>query len=177
MSDRLARQDDLEASISSLSFPLKTVWAMGDEAIQSLPTTPVAIVSAPGAGKAIIPISVTLHFKWSGSYTNIAPTALLGTKWQSGPTANYLIGMYEGEGGVTGFLGAGESVMATMGLNAKPVGPAIELGIGTEMLTYPTRTDNSAFYLTMVNAAQGNLTGGHSNNILRITTVYNVIIL
>lgn len=153
-----------------------SIVTLTDAQIKALPTTPVQIIPAPGVGKTIIPVSAILSFKRTGGYSTISPTALLGFQWDvpNASRANQLIGIYEEKGGVSGFLSTGESVIATLGINATPVGGTIELGVGTEVLVYPNEISNKALMLSAKNDEE-NFSGGNAANVLTVTVFHTII--
>jgi hypothetical protein len=156
----------------TLAQMLSVQGTLTDAQIKALPTTPITLVAAPGAGMMLYPVMAFIDVKTtSGAYTNISDGAALTIE----------IGGY----------GNGQTIAddASLGLSAltdligvasrrfQPLGPAYEdilAAYGTLTYSAPTASvENGAAALRMYNTG-GNLTGGHASNSMRVTLLYLV---
>jgi hypothetical protein len=134
-----------------------------DAEIKALPSTPIAIAAAPGAGIARMPIYATLNLDWTANYTNIhgASQLIMRSLGDSNPLLAYLD--ETDQSGVTGLLAPGQDTLALM----QPPGLALSTFILAQYGIDPNGILNTAINFTAVNSA-GDFTGGNAANTLRI---------
>lgn len=151
-------------------FYKKTV-TLTDAQIKALPTTPVDIVGAPGAGKILIFNNAYLRLVWNDDYTNIDATANIAlgsalSNWVSLITENVL-------GSVSSLLANGENsngfLLKTQGVD------------GTNIWGITGHNDdavvNNPIQILSSNGAAGDFTGGHAANTLIIVVYYDILTL
>lgn len=143
--------------------------------ILTLPTTPVELVAAPGAGKRIVPIHIDLQGNFAaGAYTNIDPNdaaiwaEIGGSAWDSSYLVNYFQG---GEQALSSFLALATDTQVQL----LPY-QMLDLTYG---LLAPVRIlglqENQPLNLIGYNNAAGNFTGGNAANTLRVRTIFYVV--
>jgi hypothetical protein len=152
----------------------KTV-TLTDAQIKALPSTPVEIVPAPGAGKALIPFQIVLRMSIATAYANIGDKAgIADTLFAFTPLAN----------------GSGDWVTASLGGTNKVAYALLApyLYDGAEGIVAPARPNAStdvvanqpiALQCSNFNGEEytdlGNFTGGHASNTLKVTVFYTII--
>lgn len=144
-----------------IAGPLVARRTITNAEIKTLPTTPVVVAPAPGAGKAYVHVATHLVCDaTAGVYTNINAAAV-------GPFATY---------------GSNVSATATMvngdvdwiladnsAVNyALFSGKSIDGGALADV-------ENQTLRLGMTNGLDGNLTGGHPANTLKVSTIYYIV--
>jgi hypothetical protein len=144
-----------------------------DGTIQTLPTTPVQIIAAPGAGKIILPLTAILTINLAAAYDNIQNFASLTI--QAGGTPLSLL--VDDSGETLGRLS--QLLDATPGDYIAIF--ALKPGLFNESWSYlgdvyqAVTFENQAFSLVLDNIAGGNLTVGNAANTLKVTVLYTVI--
>jgi hypothetical protein len=166
-------------------------------AILTLPTTPINLIAAPGAGFWLNPLRVLIKAAIVGAYTNVNADAYLNVHradW-TGDVFSYLV---QGDGGdvdPTGLIDL-DKFLGTIGARfwnplqygagpgiAGSAGTAFDLGWGlmpdlagvTDETTYAlTTVENQPLQLAMENQGAGILTGGHASNTLRYVVDYTI---
>lgn len=159
---------------SQLAPGVQTVYSasvtLTDAQIKALPTTPVELVAAPGAGKILLILSAFMLLDTSaGAYTNVNAAATGGVD-------------------IGGAYGNFMQVLDPAGLV-----PALE---GTDVLAFKLDTavyisgdqvyNNVAAYtvgdyvntpiiIDLENSSDGNFTGGNAANTLKVTALYTII--
>ena len=167
----------------SLAPIYQVVVSLTDAQIKTLPTTPVEILAAPGANKALVFQVVMLHMKWVADYTNIAPTSSIRVD----TAASYTTQISEPSlGAVTALLAGGgpdgtwvpvlpQQIAQSNVTSATPsVNPHLHHGVA-DSGAYDSDMVNKPLIISAENAAQGNFTDGNAGNVLQISIVYMVL--
>lgn len=150
-----------------------------DAQIKTLVATPVEVVPAPGAGKAVDLLRVFLSARiveTGREYTNIGPNAtikFLRDNAEIGPLLTD--GTYFGVDTFTELLGTYSDI--GIGGNTIVAGPWYDIGDPDKgaMPVLEQRgdsVDNKPIVIKLGNAPNGELTGGHAANALVVSTVY-----
>ena len=165
---------DTVAPVSpAAASPRQATATLTDAQIKALPSTPVVVVPAPGMNRVLLaPVTqgsmqIVLYLDWYGDYTNIDATAT----WECavgpfGPYARY---------------GAGNKLASFLGWGAGGQANAVWLlskndsTVDGAALNNLSDVQNQPITLGMVNAALGNLTGGHAANTLTVSVLYSVL--
>jgi hypothetical protein len=141
-------------------YSRKTV--LTDAQIKALPSTPVELVPAPGAGKVVMVSDYVWQVKTPGAdYTNIefgetsSITLIYGADYQDDASEGFEnIGFCFENNRINRFCGVGF-------LQVKTWEEAAII--------------NKAVYLYAENGSSGNFTGGHASNTLEITVFYSIV--
>jgi hypothetical protein len=136
--------------------------------------TPVTIVAAPGAGKAIFPVQAFLNADTTGgAYTVDANTIVeIRIPAVSGSMLSRLIEVYNG--GVSELLSEGAPAYAWMGTAAYTDSTSTET-IASSPGRDPAELDDQPLSLLQSNGAA--LIGGNAANTLTVTAYYTVVTL
>ncbi len=119
--------------------------------VLALGTTPVTLVAAPGVGKSIDVVSVTLVFKYTGAYTNPLNVRCY---WGSRTAGNACSAIVTG----SGFFDASASISIRVS--------------GVPDNTNPPVTNLAVVLSTMT---AGNMTGGNASNTVRVVVHYRIV--
>jgi hypothetical protein len=150
---------------------LKATVTLTDAQIKALPTTPVEIVAAPGAGKLIWPLSAVIVCDTSANgYTNTDNVVALFIEWWDGSHLSNQWGVSHPN--VLNLLTAFDKVVLHVPPADTPSAFGVELdGIylsTSQLADFPLR-------LRLPNDPAGNFTGGDPANTLRCTVFYCVV--
>lgn len=147
----LAAGSIVSAAMNETLVKIATV-ALTNANVLALRATPITIVSAPGAGKVLELISITLYFDYTAAYTETADNLAVRYTDGSGVIVSQAIE-------TTGFLDATADTMT----NGLPKIDAIAAKTGCE---------NKA--LVLHNTGDGEFGGGNAANVINVRTVYRV---
>ena len=144
-------------------FLRQATVSLTDAQIKALPTTPVEIIAAPGAGYAVMLLphwlgSVLQLDTTPGAYTNVSATAAV---------------RFNGQVGFIEWLGLDD--LLTYGADAVMYPSVINFGAGGGTVQETALAENSAITVDANNDGQGNFTGGHASNELTLSLVYLVL--
>lgn len=156
-----------------------------DAQIKALPTTPVEIVAAPGAGLMLLPlVAVFVCDAAAGAYTNfnvyssadpfassvyLAWDALINFNDATGPAPLAGGFMAGAQKTVTFLTGLGSALLTGAGADVSGI-----LGVGTGSPT-TLGYENAALSVVGQNNAKGDFTGGDPANSLRVVAYYVVV--
>lgn len=147
--------------------------------IKALPTTPIEIIPAPGAGKILFQMRLIALSKIVQSYTNIGDTSYIWASCDPGEAdAIYLPNEAAFDNLVNSLL-TGDGTRTIW----NPVDPyankvSDNYGLtGGVVLDSVDLVENKSFQIFMENSGShtGNLTGGNAANGLQVTVFYSVI--
>jgi hypothetical protein len=150
-----------------------------DAAIKAWPTTALVAALAPGAGRRVIPLWVSVELdSTAGAYTNIHADAYLNphtADWSIDIFAYMVNGNGTGQTDVNGFLGAAHKrewrpTAYVLGNTSRPQFDA-DWGAVAPIVPYAASV-NQAFIIGLDNDAAGDLTGGHALNTARVRCLY-----
>lgn len=150
--DGIVRRTNI-SSESSAGYLVLAEVTLTDAEIKALPTTPIELVAAAGAGKIIKIIDITAVQKIvsGGSYTNVN-------------TGSYLTLINDNN---------------VFGLSASPLeegsGDWFSPGVTNYQGYYETTMENMPVMLAVNNSGGGNFTGGNAANTLKINVYYVVV--
>jgi hypothetical protein len=145
--------------------------------VLALPTTPVQLVAAPGAGKVLIPFLAVFYLDWTADYTNIDAHAVLKVGYSPTGSLTFLVAFVEiANSGVSGVLAEGASNYAVLGPTAIANGASSFVVAVSGSNDEPGQT-NVALLLAATNALAGNFTGGDPANTLQVSVYYNTLTL
>ena len=179
-------QAELQGATLGLGLRIATV-TLTDAQIKALPTTPVQILSDPGAGNRnkLLGFSVVIRAT-SGAYTNIDATyADLHVEIQTGNYAVYPILVKDTPQGIvqlTNALGAAARTVIDVSpfplVSVQGAAANDQLYVLPNAKTYagspPADWDDSTLSIKMDNNGSGDLTGGNAANTLKVTVYYTV---
>ena len=157
---------------------LSQAVVLTDEQIKELPTTPVEIVPAPGAGKIILPLYGVARLQWVSDYDNIHEAAQL--RFVVGTAGDALFPFRQDNASDVSGLLAGGGPDGSIGWSPTrfsgkvPVAPGPVLGSGTAQF-YDSDLVNFPLVFQADNGASGNFTGGNADNSLKVTVLYTII--
>lgn len=146
--------------------------SLTDAQIKALPTTPVEIVAAPGAGKMLSFVTAVLVLdNTAGVYSNVEAGAncrLTIGDFQASIWGDWSWLLTDGsEVGVVTIPG----VIGTLGVGAVDSADDISLAGNSD---YLSAVENQPLRFQFANAGSGALTGGHAANTLKVTVWYGV---
>lgn len=145
----------------------KTV-TLTDAQIKALPTTAVEIVPAPGAGRMIRVVSTTIWCDTTlGAYTNLADQGYITLAVNGQEYFSYLVNDTGESITQLSSLLAGETLVSKALLENSQIN-----AWGVEPLALPD-VENGA--VTLVADNDGDFTGGHADNYLKVTVLYTII--
>ena len=143
-----------------------------DSQIKALPSTPITVIAAPGAGKGIIPISVMLSISpWIADYTNIDGACQLLLS-DAPDNVEILSRLKETVGnGISNLLAWGEASIATINQQALVSGGNLSGNSGWNLADL----ENQSLAIQATNGGSGDFTGGNAGNKLKVTVTYIII--
>lgn len=174
------QSDGTDAEVGAGGGGGSLVLALGsatltDAQIKALPTTPVTLVAAPGAGKVLVPVHAVLALRWTGDYSNInaAATLTLGT----GNNATMAVLSESVNSAVTLLLANASNTVSLMlpegYVGASTFAPIFSSPGGD----LDTSFINQPLGLSATNPAAGNFTGGNAANSLKVSVLYYTLTL
>jgi hypothetical protein len=152
-----------------------------DAQFKALPTTPVDIIPAPGAGKAIIPIAGSIKFNITGGYTNVGgsvgtgitqldlvgfgvvPTESINTIQNNSQNIRIKLSLLSFT-----FQDTDRDVVNGIS-NPGFSKSSIDLNVNEALKLYCYN------YTQNMNTDLGNFTGGNAANTLEVTVVYSIV--
>ena len=137
--------------IASLKHIFAAVVVLTHSQIATLPTTPIELVPAPGDGKVIVPLLVTVSWNFQQPYTNIN-TIFTATEFGWGNHG------YSG-------INASQQIYTT-----NLTGKIAE----SNTVFAPISSWNTPFNIWITNANLGNFTGGDPSNTMTIKVEYAI---
>lgn len=143
-----------------------------DSNILTLPTTPVEIIPAPGAGFIITPLLTTVFGLFSGGgYTNVDPDAWMYLRYNDGGQGSNLLAnvTFDGITALTDFFDVGGMFLFTAPTYATQGAAA---GVYGSIPISSDIEDNQGISLFFDNLAAGNLTAGDTGNTLVVRMRY-----
>jgi hypothetical protein len=163
--------DQLEEGVQTVYTRIKTLT---DAQVKALPSTPIDIVPAPGAGKILWLQSFWMRMNWVADYTNIAATSFLFFK--IGGVTTPLSLRQEVNSGVSGLLAGGgpDGVSAFQAGSFKAAAAYNAAGFAASSGFYDSDVMNLPITLVGVNT-DGDFTGGDSGNSLIVTVNYSLL--
>jgi hypothetical protein len=135
-----------------------------DAQIKALPTTPVETVATPGAGKILLPLSVTYHANFAAAYTNVDPTAAVHVIFDGGSVLEFGRGLFLAQAGQWAHGNVGYFRRGQLDGQANAALAFAHAGL-----------DDTALTIAIDNNSAGVLTGGNSANTLTVQTRYIVL--
>ncbi len=176
---RVVNGDSYQVGSGHLAAIYQATVTLTDAQIKALPTTPITVVSAPGANKVIQPIFANLFAKTtSGAYTNINAAANLTLAMPSLFAMSYIpndaamttIGSHTR---LTDILGGANNRRAELMpfFETEAVdswGPVGTIGASTGGV-------NEALQVLIDNGGSGALTGGNAANSLTVVVLYSIV--
>lgn len=148
----------------------KVTVSLLDADIKGLPTTPVEIIPAPGAGLIIVPLhAVFMVDAVAGGYTNVNAACIGGLAHEAGihPPTVAFVELDEATSDVSDFLNSGD-VDTSAGILIQSANPAAK-PYAWEWL------EDKALELRFDNDGDGDFTGGHVANTGSVTVYYYVL--
>lgn len=166
------------AAISGGSGGLLTLATitLSDADIIALPTTPLEIVAAPGAGKILIPFLALMSSAIVGAYTNIDASCFLGV-WHGSGDWQFLCVAVEQDslGLVTHILAHTQNLVCPPLSRVTLTGSSIQDASASTLGTPIPSTDGLT--LAAFNGGSGNFTGGDAGNSLKVYVWYATLTL
>ncbi len=166
----------IQVGANQVADYVQQTTTLTDAQIKALPTTPITLVAAPGAGLSIEPLFLVLYAKTSaGAYTNLDAAGYLGTDHSAG------VSWVPNDTSIT--AGSATRLSDLLG-STTPHSVRLLPYQDTEgthahgFVTVVTDTSfqlNAALHLTLENHASGNLTGGNAANTLQVTVIFRVL--
>lgn len=138
-----------------------------DAQVKALPTTPVEVVSTPGAGKFLVPVSAVVYFHWTTNYGNINSNAALNISYNNGYSLLTALFENSGSSSVSNLLNDDEDYMAFFSQRSE-----IANGINQAFYIWPGGVVNKNLTIGLYNGLSGNLTGGSSGNTVKVVVYY-----
>jgi hypothetical protein len=146
--------------------------SLSDAEIKALPTTPIQLIPAPGAGKVIVPINAFVSITpWVANYTNINANAQL---YMADPAENFNITtvLKQSNGnGVGNTLAWGEASVGLINQKQIVSGVTLVSNSGWNLAD----GENQPLMLFAANGGSGNFTGGDPGNVLKVTVSYMIV--
>lgn len=147
-----------------------------DAQIKALPTTPIQIIAAPGAGLVLVPFYAWWYVNGSDNYASINALARVGVGY-AGTLSCVLTQFREAGGEVSNLLANGASHHAFLPPDIKQYdsGGGVLRSSGIGQFQDEPGVTNTALEVFAVNPTDGNFTGGNAANSIKVTVLYAVI--
>lgn len=144
-----------------------------DAEIKALPTTPIEIIPAQGAGKLLYPIGAAYHLNWVADYGNIDTDAQLRLIVN---TTDFLLPLRQDTLSQVSALLAGGGPDGTDAFTS----PQFIKKSGADWFSgfanlYDSDVVNKAVFLAADNSGAGNFDGGNAGNSLLLEVLYTII--
>lgn len=168
--------DDTDAAnpiVSAASGLLSATVTLDDDDIKALPTTPIELVPAPGAGLMLLPQHVTILVNsLGGGYTNIdTDEAVLVVQDGGGEDRTNAIQNVS----ALGFDQVSNILDSAAQKGAVLTGGTTEIAGDDQTATAFDFSDDEPLVLVLNNNAAGNLTGGNAANSMTVSVIYTVV--
>lgn len=165
-------------SVAANSVPiLKATVSLTDAQVKALPTTPIQLVAAPGAGFRIQLLQASISANLTGVYTNVNASAYCVLALAANEISNYIAN----DATTSPILSDATKLFATNTLstaifvNFSQVTTPAANQWGNAVNVNALDFQNQALNLTVNNNGAGNFTGGNAANAFAVHVLYTVV--